>query len=109
MRAMRMIEWEMEADGPLCTVYDARVILWKPPIDGLFLRYKKIGERVRAGEVYGEVVDPYTGHSLWPIHVPEDCVVLPSGREWPTMGATTVGILGVVARVDDRRALDLYL
>jgi predicted deacylase len=109
MKAMRMIEGEFEADGPLCTVYDARVILWKPPVDGLFIRRKRIGDHVAAGEVYGAVVDPYTGAERMLIRSPEAAIVLPSGREWPTMGSTTVGILGVVARIEDRRSMDMYV
>ena len=61
MKAMRMIDGEFEADGPLCTVYNAGVVLWKPPVDGFFIRLKEFGEFVKAGEVYGMLVDPYTG------------------------------------------------
>jgi hypothetical protein len=36
-----------------------------------------------------------------------DATVIPSGQEWPTVGMTSVGILGVVDRVEDRRTTDL--
>jgi hypothetical protein len=35
--------------------------------------------------------------------------VIPSGQEWPTVGATSIGILGTIDRVEDRRSTDLYV
>jgi len=109
MRAMRMIGGEFEADGPLCMVYNACVVLWKPPVDGLFLRKKGFGELVREGEVYGTLEDPYTGEELAQLLNTKEAVVIPSGQNWPTVGATSVGILGIVDRVEDRRTADLYV
>ncbi len=37
-----------------------------------------------------------------------DAIVIPSGQEWPTVGMTSIGILGIVDRVEDRRTTDLY-
>lgn len=109
MRSMGMIGGEFEADGPLCTVYNAGVVLWKPDVDGLFIRQRGFGEHVKVGEVYGTLVDPYTGDELAQINNTRDAIVIPSGQEWPTIGATSVGILGVVDRVEDRRTMDLYV
>jgi hypothetical protein len=36
-----------------------------------------------------------------------DAIVIPSGQNWFTVGSTSVGILGVVDRVVDRRTADL--
>jgi hypothetical protein len=99
----------MEADGPLCTVYNAGVVLWKPAVDGLFFRERGFGELVGAGETYARLRDPYTGAELAQITTPSEATVIPSGQEWPTIGATSVGILGVVDRVEDRREMDLYV
>ncbi|NLE75568.1 MAG: succinylglutamate desuccinylase/aspartoacylase family protein [Chloroflexi bacterium] len=107
LKAMDMVEGELESDGPLCTVYNACVVLWKPPVDGMFIRRRGFGERLRAGEVYGTIQDPYTGETLWEVCTPQEATVLPSGLEWPTVGATTVGILGHVHEVVDRRTSDL--
>ena len=109
MKAMRMIDGEFEADGPLCTVYNAGVVLWKPPVDGFFIRLKEFGEFVKAGEVYGRLIDPYTGKELATIPNTKDAIVIPSGQNWFTIGATSVGILGIVDRVEDRRTADLYV
>lgn len=109
MKTMGMIEGELESDGPLCTVYNAGVVIWKPNVDGLFIRLKKFREELKAGDVYGKLVDPYTGELLAEMRTPKDGIVIPSGQEWPTIGATSVGILGTIDRVEDRRTMDLSL
>jgi predicted deacylase len=90
MKALGMIKGKLVADGPLCTIYNASVVLWKPSVDGLFIRKKRPGERVAAGEVYGLMVDPYTGKTLTRICSPEDAVVIPGGarvaRRWHDHG-----------------------
>jgi hypothetical protein len=78
-------------------------------VDGLFIRQRGFGEHVKAGELYGTLVDPYTGDELAQITNTRDAIVIPSGQEWPTIGATSVGILGVVDRIEDRRTMDLYV
>ena len=107
MKAMGMIDGEMEADGPLCTVYNAGVVIWKPDVDGLFIRDRKFRDELKTGDVYGRLVDPYTGELLATMPTPKDGIVIPSGQEWPTVGATSIGILGTIDRVDDRRTMDL--
>ena len=109
MKAMGMIEGEMEADGDLCTVYNAGVVIWKPDVDGLFIRMKKFRDELKVGDVYGKLVDPYTGELLAEMRTPKDGIVIPSGQEWPTVGATSIGILGTIDRVEDRRTMDLSL
>jgi uncharacterized protein len=109
MKAMDMVEGEMESDGPLCTVYNAGVVIWKPDVDGLFIRTKKFRDELKEGDVYGKLVDPYTGELLAEMRTPKDGIVIPSGQEWPTVGATSIGILGTIDRVDDRRTMDLTL
>ena len=109
MRAMRMIDGEFESDGPLCTIYNACVVIWKPAIDGLFIREKGPGTLVGDGETYGRVVDPFTGRELTAIRNTREAVVIPGGHEWPALGRTTVGILGVVDEIVDRRTVDLYV
>jgi uncharacterized protein len=108
MKAMGMIDGEMETDGPLCTIYNAGIVFWKPPVDGLFIRKKREGDRLDEGDVYGTVVDPYTGDELFQIRnsIP-GATVIPGGREWPLLGPTSVGILGVVDQVVDRRVVDV--
>lgn len=109
MKSMRMIDGEFESDGPLCTVYNAGVVIWKPDVDGLFLRLKAFRDELKAGDVYARLVDPYTGELLADMPTPKDGIVIPSGQEWPTIGATSVGILGTIDRVEDRRTTDLYV
>ncbi len=109
MKAMGMVDGEMEADGPECTVYNACVVIWKPDGDGLFIRHKAFGEHVQAGEVYGSLLDPYTGETVAELRNPQESIVIPSGQEWLTIGATSVGILGVIDRVEDRRTMDLRI
>ncbi len=109
MRALRMIDSEFESDGPLCTVYNAGVVIWKPDVDGMFVRLKGFRDELKAGDVYAHLVDPYTGELLAEMKTPKDGIVIPSGQEWPTIGATSVGILGTIDRVEDRRATDLYV
>lgn len=109
MKAMRMIDGEFEADGPHCTVYHAGVVLWKPDVDGLFIRQRAFGELVKEGEIYGTLQDPYTGEELAHIRNTQEAIVIPSGQEWLTIGATSVGILGTVDRVEDRRTMDMYI
>ena len=109
MKAMRMIEGEFEADCPTCTVYNAGVVLWKPPVDGLFVRKKLFGELVKEGEIYGTLQDPYTGDDLAHLCNTKEAIVIPSGQNWPTVGATSIGILGLIDRVEDRRTADLYV
>lgn len=109
MKAMGMVEGEMESDGPLCTVYNAGVVIWKPDVDGLFIRTKKFRDELKEGDVYGKLVDPYTGELLAEMRTPKDGIVIPSGQEWPTVGATSIGILGTIDRIDDRRTMDLTL
>jgi uncharacterized protein len=109
MKSMRMIDGEFESDGPLCTVYNACVVLWKPDVDGLFIRKKRFGDLVKEGDSYAELVDPYTGEKLADIPNTKEAIVIPSGQEWPTIGATSVGILGEIDRVEDRRTMDLYV
>jgi predicted deacylase len=107
MKAMRMVEGEVEADGPLCTVYSAWA-LWKPPeVNGLFMPQVKEGQHVKEGEVFASLVDPYTGEELGHIRNTKAGVVIPGRREWPTIGTTTIEMLGVVDRVEDRRTADL--
>ncbi|MGQ9568059.1 MAG: succinylglutamate desuccinylase/aspartoacylase family protein [Anaerolineae bacterium] len=109
MKALRMIDGEFEADGPLCTIYNACVVLWKPPVDGLFIRKKEFGELVKEGEIYGTLVEPYTGEELGHLYNTKEAIVIPSGQNWPTVGATSIGILGIVDEVVDRRKADLYV
>ena len=52
MKAMRMIEGDFEADGPHCTVYNAGIVIWKADVDGLFMRKKRFGEKLKKGDVY---------------------------------------------------------
>ena len=107
LKAMNMIDGELESDGPLCTVYNAGVVIWKPAVDGLFIRDRKFRDELKAGDVYGRLVDPYTGELLAEMPTPKDGIVIPSGQEWPTVGATSIGILGSIDRVEDRRTMDL--
>ena len=107
LKAMGMAAGELETDGPLCTVYNAGVVIWKPPVDGLFIRDRKFKDALKAGDVYGRLVDPYTGELLAEMPTPKDGIVIPSGQEWPTVGATSIGILGSIDRVEDRRVMDL--
>jgi len=109
LKVMEMVDGELEADGPKCTVYEAGTVIWKPDVDGLFIREKTIGDELDAGDVYGRLVDPYTGNELTTLTAPEDGTVIPSGQNWLTIGATSVGILGRVDRVDDRREMDLTI
>jgi uncharacterized protein len=109
LKSMRMIEGEFETDGPECIVYNAGVVIWKPDVDGLFIRDRKFKDELKTGDVYGRLVDPYTGDLLAEMKTPKDGIVIPSGQEWPTVGATSIGILGTVDRVEDRRTIDLYV
>lgn len=109
MKSMRMIDGAFESDGPLCTVYNAGVVIWKPDVDGLFVRMRKFTEELKKGDVYGRLIDPYTGELLADMRTPADGIVIPSGQEWPTVGATSIGILGSIDRVEDRRTMDLYI
>jgi predicted deacylase len=109
LKSMRMIDGEFETDGPECVVYNAGVVIWKPDVDGLFFRDKKFRDELKVGDVYGRLVDPYTGELLAEMKTPKDGIVIPSGQEWPTVGATSIGILGTVDRVEDRRTMDLYV
>jgi predicted deacylase len=102
MRAMGMRDDAFEWESRRCTIYNARVVFWKPPVDGLFIRRAGRGTTVPAGAVYGVIQDPYAGRILAEVENAQDAVVLPSGQDWPTMGSTTVGILGVVDRVEER-------
>jgi uncharacterized protein len=102
MRAMGMLDDAFEWASRHYTVYNACVVFWKPAVDGLFIRRAGRGTTVPAGTVYGTIQDPYTGRVLAEVRNPRDAVVLPSGQDWPTMGTTTVGILGVVDRVAER-------
>jgi hypothetical protein len=109
MKAMRMQPGDFEWDGPCCTIFNACVVFWRPPVDGLLMRRKTTSAAVAKGEVYATVDDPFTGKVLNELVCPADAVVIPSGQEWPTMGTTTVAILGVVDEVVDRRTLDLFV
>jgi predicted deacylase len=109
LKSMRMIDGEFEADGPECTVYNASVVIWKPAVDGLFQRERRFGERVGTGESYASLLDPYTGELLAAMPNPREAIVIPSGQEWVTVGATSIGILGEIDRVEDRRSADLYV
>ena len=103
LKVMDIIDGDLEADGPECTIYNATVVLWKPDADGLFIRLRRFGEHVAAGDTYGLVIDPYTGEELAHIQNTHDATVIPSGQEWPTIGTTSVGILGTVDQIVDRR------
>jgi predicted deacylase len=109
LKAMRMIDGPFESDGPLCKIYNASVVLWKPPADGLFIRKKGFEELVKTGEAYGTLQDPYTGKTIAEMPNPTEATVIPSGREWPITGTTSIGILGHVDRVVDRGTTDLYV
>ena len=109
LKSMRIIEGEFETDGPLCTVYNAGVVIWKPNADGLFIRKRKFREELKAGDVYGELVSPWTGELVAELKSPQDGIVIPSGQEWPTVGSTSIGILGTIDRVEDRRTMDMYV
>jgi len=108
LKAMQMVSGDMEADGPYCTIYNAGIVFWRPSVNGLFVRMKDIGETVKPGDVYGTIVDPYTGADLAQMrNVQQEAIVIPGGREWPVVGDTSIGILGTVDRVEDRRTLNL--
>ncbi len=109
LKSMRLIDGAFESDGDLCTVYNAGVVIWKPDVDGLFVRLKAFRDELKAGDVYGQLLDPYTGEVLADMKTPKDGIVIPSGQEWPTVGATSIGILGTIDRVEDRRTADLYV
>ena len=78
-------------------------------MEGLYIRKKGFGELVKENEIFGTMVDPYTGRLLFSIRNQTEATVIPGGREWPTISSTTVGILGLVDRVEDRRTADLYV
>jgi predicted deacylase len=107
MKAMKMIDGAFEFDQPECTIYNANVILWKPSVDGVFIRERRFGEFVKKGENYARVQDPYTGKVLGHLVNTADGTVIPSGQEWPTMGYTSIGILGQIAEKVDRSKIDL--
>ena len=109
MKSMRMIKGEFASDGPLCTVYNAGIVIWKGDVDGLFIRKRRFGDEMKEGDIYASLVDAYTGEEIDTMVAPEDGIVIPSGQEWPTIGATSVGILGNIDRVEDRRTTDLYV
>jgi predicted deacylase len=109
MKSMRIVDGDFETDGDLCTVYNAGVVIWKPDVDGLFVRLKAFKDELKAGDVYAHLVDPYTGELLAEMRTPKDGIVIPSGQEWPTVGATSIGILGSIDRIEDRRTTDLYV
>ena len=85
------------------------MVIWKPAVDGLFIRDRRFKDALAAGDSYGRLVDPYTGDVLAEMPTPKDGIVIPSGQEWPTVGATSIGILGSIDRVDDRRTMDMSL
>lgn len=109
MKSMRMIDGDFETDGDLCTVYNAGTVIWKPNVDGLFVRKKRFGDELQAGDSYAVLLNPYTGETLAEMPSPRYGIVIPSGQEWPTIGATSVGILGTIDRVEDRRTMDQYV
>jgi predicted deacylase len=109
MMAMNMVDRELDADGPLCTIYNAGTVIWKPDVDGLFIRKKGFQDELQEGDVYGELVNPYSGELLAEMRAPRHGIVIPSGQNWPTIGATSVGILGTIDRVEDRRTMDLSI
>ena len=109
LRSMRMVDGSFQSDGPACTIFNANVVIWKPAADGLFIRHKRFGDRLEAGDLYATLVDPITGELRAEIRTPEAGTVIPSGQEWPTIGATSVGILGVVDRVENRDEMDLHV
>ncbi|MCY4024131.1 MAG: succinylglutamate desuccinylase/aspartoacylase family protein [Anaerolineaceae bacterium] len=109
LKSMRIIEGEFETDGDLCTVYNAGVVIWKPNADGLFIRKRAFRDELKAGDVYGELVSPWTGELVAELKSPKDGIVIPSGQEWPTVGSTSIGILGTIDRVEDRRTMDMYV
>jgi hypothetical protein len=109
MKTMGMTDGQLESDGDLCTIYNAGVVIWKPDVDGLFVRLKGFKDELKAGDVYAHLIDPYTGDLLAEMKTPKDGIVIPSGQEWPTIGATSVGILGTIDRVEDRRTADLFV
>lgn len=109
LKAMRMVDGALEADGNTCTVYDAGVVIWKPDVDGLFVRGARFGDELAAGDVYASLVDPITGATKADIRTPRPGIVIPSGQEWPTIGATSVGILGTIDRVEHRDQMDLHV
>ena len=107
MKAMGMIDGELEADGPLCTVYEAGVVIWKPAVDGLFIRDSKFRDELKDRRCLRPAGRSLHRRLLAEMPTPKDGIVIPSGQEWPTVGATSIGILGSIDRVEDRRALDL--
>lgn len=109
MKSMGMIDGDFETDGDLCTIYNAGTVIWKPDVDGLFLRNRRFGEELQEGDNYATLLNPYTGETLADMPSPRYGIVIPSGQEWPTIGATSVGILGTVDRVADRRQMDLTI
>ena len=109
MKSMHMTEGDFEVDGPLCTIYNASIILWKPAVDGLFVRKKDFYEKIQAGEIFGTVVDPYTGKNLEHVKSGADAIVLPGGQQWPTLAGTSVVELGVIDEVVDRRKVNLHV
>jgi predicted deacylase len=109
MKSMGMIDGDFETDGDLCTIYNAGTVIWKPDVDGLFLRNRRFGEELQEGDNYATLLNPYTGETLADMPSPRYGIVIPSGQEWPTIGATSVGILGTVDRVADRRQMDLSI
>jgi hypothetical protein len=73
------------------------------------VRKKLFGELVKEGEIYGTLQDPYTGEELAHLYNTKEAIVIPSGQNWPTVGATSIGILGLIDRIEDRRTVDLYV
>lgn len=109
LRAMHVIEGKLETDSSQCTVYNACVVLWKPPTDGLFIRQRGFGELVKKDEIYAILQDPYTGEVMAEMRNTQEATVIPSGQNWPTVGSTSIGILGIVDRVIDLETEDLYV
>lgn len=105
--ALDMIATEPIYTQRYCDVYDAGNVVWKSSDDGLFIREAKFGQEVEAQGTYGKLINPYTGDLISELKAERKGTVIPSGQEWPTIGNTSVGILGDVTQLIDRESVNL--
>jgi predicted deacylase len=95
MKLLGMLDGPIETEAPRCTLWDVHTEIYSGELSGLFQLEAQRGQRLRRGDLYGIMFDPYTGEEIGRILAPTDGTVLNTGVVWPVVRFDHwLGVLG---------------
>jgi predicted deacylase len=80
-----MLDGEIITEADTAIIWDGQTEIDAGARCGMFVRAARWGDRLKRGDPYGIIYDPYTGEEVDRVEAPADGVVLNSGVAWPVI------------------------